>query len=219
MRPARCSVLASGATEVFVPRALPLRLGPVLRFHGYRDLAGVPPEVVAVAQDTLRIAETLVEPRLFWVLRRIEHVGGGTLTLADGPTFHAGGFDRHCAGARHAACLVATAGRALDDRIAALGDGADGMLEAVFLEAAGSVAVQETLKVFRVHLSARAAAEGFRLGPRLGPGYGDWPLTEQPDLFSVFDGSVPVRLTEACVMVPLKSISGLIPLFEATRQP
>ena len=41
----------------------------------------------------------------------------------------------------------------------------------------------------------------------------DWPITEQPKLFSIFgdtEGLVGVRLTDSLLMLPRKSISGIL---------
>src|SRR5437867_2759891 len=81
--------------------------------------------------------------------------------------------------------------------------------EALFLDAAGWLAVEEALRAFRGHLRALVHGPGVRLSPRLGPGYLDWPLAEQALLFRLFDGeTLPVALNEYCVMSPGKSISG-----------
>lgn len=53
---------------------------------------------------------------------------------------------------------------------------------------------------------------------RMAPGAGaeiDWPLTQQKELFSIFGGRnkveelIGVRLTDTCLMVPIKSVSGI----------
>lgn len=53
---------------------------------------------------------------------------------------------------------------------------------------------------------------------RMAPGAGaeiNWPLTQQKELFSIFGGRdkvealIGVRLTDTCLMVPIKSVSGI----------
>ena len=92
----------------------------------------------------------------------------------------------------------------------------DELLEALFVETAGWLAIEDALRKFRGHLTARLRPKGLRLSPRLGPGYVDWPLTEQAEFFPMFRGtSLPVSLSEYCVMTPKKSISGLFGLIPA----
>ncbi len=48
---------------------------------------------------------------------------------------------------------------------------------------------------------------------RMSPGsLASWPLTQQKELFSIFgnvEALIGVKLTESCLMVPLKSVSGI----------
>jgi hypothetical protein len=54
---------------------------------------------------------------------------------------------------------------------------------------------------------------GCRILGRIGPGHGDWPLTDQAALFALFEGApVPVALLDAGLMSPKKSMSGLFGL-------
>jgi hypothetical protein len=135
--------------------------------------------------------------------------------LLDGPTFSGRCFGAHLTQASDAVCFVLTLGPAVDERIGEMASG-DELLEALFLETAGWLAVEDAVRKFRGHLNARLRPKRLRLTPRLGPGYVDWPLTEQPKLFSVFEGApLPVALSEYCVMTPKKSISGLFGLIPA----
>ncbi|MBI4637038.1 MAG: hypothetical protein HY727_11880 [Candidatus Rokubacteria bacterium] len=201
--------------EEFVPSGIRLRLGPILRFQRYRSVEAVAPPILEVAQEMTTLAEKLVDPRVVWLRRPIARVGGDSLTLENGPTFGGRCFSTHLAMAGEAVCFVATIGPALDARAAELTDGND-LLEALFLDTAGWLAIEETLRVFRARLRARVRGEGLRLSPRLGPGYLDWPLGEQASFFPLFDGTpLPVGLSEYCVMTPKKSISGLFGLTPA----
>lgn len=207
-----------GAQE-FVPDPIRLTVFPILRFQGYRTIEQPAPPIRAAAQDMIAAAENLIDPRVAFVRREVERVDPETLTLTDGPTFHGRCFVTHLSHALEAVCFVATLGPALDERVTALAD-ADDLLEAVFLEAAGWLAIEKLLRAFRGHLRARVRPTRQRLSPRLGPGFLDWALTEQPALFSVFRGaSLPVSVSEYCVMTPKKSISGLFGLLPLDSAP
>jgi hypothetical protein len=201
--------------EAFVPDPIGLTVFPILRFQGYRTLEQVGAPIRQVAQEMITVAERLIDPRVAFVRRSIERVDPETLTLVDGPTFRGRCFAMHLSPARDAVCFVGTLGPALDDRATALADAGD-LLEALFLEAAGWLAIEKMLRAFRVHLGARAQPTRQRLSPRLGPGFMDWSLAEQPALFSVFgDAPLPVAVSEYCVMTPKKSVSGLFGLLPA----
>jgi hypothetical protein len=102
---------------------------------------------------------------------------------------------------------VCTAGPALEreerERIA---DGQ--MLEALILDAFGSAAAEAATNAVNAQLCAVAQGWGFRLAPRVSPGYGRWDIEGQPELLGLLDaGAIGVTFTEGLMMVPRKSIS------------
>jgi hypothetical protein len=198
--------------ERFVPGPPTLRLEPILRCLRYRDLDRVAPAIRDVATDMLRLVETLAAPEVVFLTKPIDRVGPDTLRLVDGPTFHGRSFATHLAAAADVVCFLCTIGPAVDQRASELAE-TDALLEALFVETAGWLAIEDALRKFRGHLTARARPKGLRLSPRLGPGYVDWPLTEQSAFFPMFAGTaLPVSLSEYCVMTPKKSVSGLFGL-------
>ena len=75
----------------------------------------------------------------------------------------------------------------------------------------------ELLAAARAHLVAHLT-DRFRLGQtaRMSPGSGDadvWPIEQQRLLFALLEGVTPfigVTLTESCLMIPNKTVSGLL---------
>ena len=59
---------------------------------------------------------------------------------------------------------------------------------------------------------AEAAEEGLYLRPRFSPGYGDLPLSCQPDFCRVLEAekTVGITLTESFLMMPSKSVTAVI---------
>jgi len=103
---------------------------------------------------------------------------------------------------------VATCGRELD----AVTVPADDLIKVYCLDAIKEMAVRNAISYLTDYLTRRYA-----LGQvsRMAPGSGsvdDWPLTQQRPLFSLFgdvEKLIGVRLTDNCLMVPIKSVSGL----------
>ncbi len=184
--------------------------GLILRLQRYRDLEAVSPIVREVAAQMAALAETLVEPRAWRARGRLDGVEpGGTVRLAAGLTFHSRALARKLAQAAEVAIVLLTVGPRLE-RCAQemVRDGQ--LVEGLLLDTAGWVAIDALLGDLRRRLAAEARMQGLRLTGRMAPGFSDWGLEQQRALFSVFDdASVSVRLTEACVMLPLKSVSGL----------
>jgi hypothetical protein len=195
--------------EDFVPDPPKLRLEPILRFQRYRTVEQVAAPILEAAREMIALAEKLADPRFAFVARPIARVTPEGVELRGGPRFSGRCFETHLARAREAVCFVMTLGPALDERIAEMAEG-DELLEALFLDTAGWLAIEDAVRAFRAHLATREPGRACRLSPRLAPGYQDWPLTEQAQLFSAFDGApLPVRLSEYSVMTPKKSLSGL----------
>lgn len=199
-------------SETYLPPRPQLGLEPILRFQRYRDLSQVAAPIREAAEAMTALAMKLAEPQVVFLRRAIDRVDTDSVTLADRPPFHGRCFPTHIASAREVVCFIVTIGPALDMRATEMADGNE-LLEALFLDTAGWLAIEDAVRAFRSHLRGGVRSRRLRLSPRLGPGYLDWPLEEQALLFELFAGeSLPVTLSEYCVMTPKKSISGLFGL-------
>ncbi len=189
----------------------------ILRLQKYRNPEAAPVQVGQAAEAAAALAETLVEPqaRLLRVpVRRVEPEGA--VLLADPIRFQSRALARLLRGATEAILFLLTLGPKLETRAQEL-MGEEQFLEALLLDTAGWVAVDALAKALRGRLLAEARAQGLRLTHRMAPGYADWRLEEQRILFSAFEeDALPIQLTEACVMLPRKSISGVYGLIPAT---
>ena len=96
------------------------------------------------------------------------------------------------------------------------------MLPAITLDAIGTEAVEKTAGKLQDAVGEIARTMGCQATLRYSPGYCDWDITQQKVLFRAIDSvSLGVKLTKSCMMVPEKSISGIIGIgkFEATKPP
>lgn len=195
--------------ERFVPDPPKLRLEPILRFQRYRNLEQVAPAIRDVAKEMLGLVERLAAPEFVFLTKTVDRVGADTLRLVDGPAFHGRCFATHLSAATEVVGFLCTLGPSVDERVGQMAEAGE-LLEALFMESAAWLAIEDALRKFRGYLSGRLRPKARRLSPRLGPGFVDWPLTEQMDFFSMFDGApLPVSLSEYSVMTPKKSVSGL----------
>lgn len=83
---------------------------------------------------------------------------------------------------------------------------------AVIAQAAGAAAIESWCNLFCFRLGDKLKRENAFLRPRFSPGYGDFALFYQRDLFRVLDcpKQIGVSLTESCMMTPSKSVSAVI---------
>lgn len=104
---------------------------------------------------------------------------------------------------------VATCGNEVD----ALGLAAGDFVVQFWLDAIKEMALGVAIRHFREHLKQAYLLEKIS---SMNPGSGDadtWPIEQQKPLFSLFgnvEELIGVQLTESCLMVPNKSVSGII---------
>jgi hypothetical protein len=190
-----------------------LPVDPLLRMQGYRDLARVRPRIRAIATKAAARARDLATPEAYYRRIAIRSCTSEALELANGAeggvTFHSARFAKVFTDCPEVMAFVLTLGPALDAESERLAE-SDDIVDALFLEMAGWLAVEQATKALARHFADEVRED--RLGPtrRLGPGYVDWPLEEQANLFALFaDAALPVQLLESSAMIPKKSRSGL----------
>jgi hypothetical protein len=187
-----------------------------LRILKYRDPARVAPVVQSAADRMASLAEILIEPR-GW-LRRVPVRSvecSGRVRLDHGIEFRSRALARLLGGACEAVLTILTIGPALEQRARDL-FGDDQFMDGLLLDAAGRVAIDALLAHARARLGTEARARGCRLTARLAPGFADWPLDQQRVLCDALrEGDLSVTLTDACMMVPRQSASGVYGLTPA----
>jgi hypothetical protein len=102
--------------------------------------------------------------------------------------------------------FIMTAGPALEAAASSSGD----LLKQYYLEEMANIALENGAAWLADRLKTRWGFPGLA---SMDPGsLEDWPITEQPKLFSIFGDTerlIGVRLTDSMLMVPRKSISGI----------
>lgn len=210
----------------FVPRPPVVHFERILRIQGYSDLSRIRPAIVKAAQDAAQLAPLLCAPRVAYRHVAIRRLSGDTVDLAGGVRLHCAAFARVLAGCSEVVPFVLTLGPQLDARVVDLA-GAGDLLDALLLETAAWLCIEDATRQFRGHVRDAAATRDQRTTSRLGPGYsyriGDstcvWRLEEQVQLFALFGGAeLPVVLMESCAMQPKMSRSGMIGIAPADQR-
>lgn len=204
--------------ERFRPARPDVRAERILRIQGYGDLGKVRPAIRRAAEYAAELAAQLSEPVVCFRRVEVRSLAGPRLELDGGITLQCAAFERLLAGCREAVPFVLTVGPGLDRKVVEFTESGEGLLEALLLETAGWLAIEDATRQFRAAERERAESRGLRITPRLGPGYQyaadggecEWQLTDQPALFRLFgDAPLPVRVLPSCAMLPKISRSGL----------
>lgn len=86
------------------------------------------------------------------------------------------------------------------------------ILKAAVYQAAGAAAVESYANMLNDKLLREVKRKGESLKKRFSPGYGDFPLAYQLDIFRILDVTrkIGISLTDGLLMIPTKSITALI---------
>ena len=119
----------------------------------------------------------------------------------------------HLDGASGCAVMVATAGLGNERELRRLSmlNGLDGML----FDAASSALAEAVADACNAQVVAEAKARGLFAKWRYSPGYGDLPLSLQPDIIRVLgaDKRLGVVATDSHLLIPAKSVTAFVGLF------
>ncbi len=95
----------------------------------------------------------------------------------------------------------------------------DDPLQALFVDAIGSVAVESVADRLEDSILQAASSMDFSCSNRLSPGYCDWNVREQDKLFKILPpGFLGIRLSDSAMMTPIKSVSGVIGVGPGVRR-
>lgn len=193
---------------------VPIDRGEVRRYLGYPRQAAPNRRIDALVEQWIAEAEPLAVPRAAYCVMPIAEKSHRAVRVdtPQGPVEFKGAIGEFLGPIDRLAVFIATAGPRIvqfASEMLASGDTLAGLI----INAVGSERAEAAEFAVTDELKKLAAQEGRALTLPYSPGYCGMALTEQRKLFSVLDGAViGVSLTADCLMVPVKSISGLIGL-------
>ena len=124
---------------------------------------------------------------------------------------------RQLRGGEAFAIFICTAGEEYQryiDRLTEEGD----MVRVFIANALGSVIAEKTADYMERVIQEQIDKLGWHRTNRFSPGYCGWHVSEQQKLFPLFRGATAgVRLTDSSLMMPIKSVSGVIGLGHNVR--
>lgn len=119
---------------------------------------------------------------------------------------------KNLTGCERAVILAATIGRTADRMIKKYS--VINMAKTAVVQAAGAAAIESYVDEVENEIRKSAEERGLYLRPRFSPGYGDFPLDCQKQIFQLLECSkrIGLTLTEGNLMVPTKSVTAVIGL-------
>jgi hypothetical protein len=160
--------------------------------------------------DYVENVHNLIEPSYSCVVRDIKLVQGSRVIIDGSIIFESPVIASLLEQCEKAAVFVVTIGERLEEMAYRLAE--DGLIvQATVLDAIGSVAAEEVAEFVQGKVREIADDQGLAISQRFSPGYCDWDIGQQRRLFWAVGGdSMGIHLTDGCLMIPRKSISGII---------
>lgn len=125
---------------------------------------------------------------------------------------------RQLHGAEAYVLFICTSGMEFEAYQQRLKDAGD-MVRIFIADALGSVIAEKTADRMEDHLQESIDKLGWHHTNRFSPGYCGWHVSQQQRLFPLFQGhSCGVTLTDSSLMVPIKSVSGIVGIGKEVRR-
>lgn len=164
----------------------------------------------ACIDTCLKKAHNLARPEACSVKRRVVSIGRNGVKLDKGIVLKGKKLSLCLKGAGHVRIFLVTIGDGIEHSATSLMHKGE-HLHGYILDRIGSLAVESAAEGAERMFRERYESKGNSVSMRISPGYCDWPVEEQETLCRALDFSrIGVSLTGSFMMVPKKSISGLV---------
>lgn len=115
------------------------------------------------------------------------------------------------------AIFVCSAGKEVSERAKQLSLKGE-LVEGYLIDLLGSVMAEKAMDKIQAFLQDEMKKSGMQISNRYSPGYCDWDVKEQQQLFTFFpENFCRVTLSNSCLMIPTKTVSGMIAIGENVR--
>ncbi len=203
----------SSNPKIHVIRNFPIEINlrAVKRHIGHKPGTDMGKEVESVFDKAVARARALAVPQAMYFIDKIAGHTDDRVELECGFEVKSRQVSRMLRNCREAVLFAATVGS--DAEMEATDLMKSKPTEGMILDAAAGEAADGAVDYVHRSVQKDAHRRKLHLTPRFSPGYGDWPLPAQREIFSCLDPSeIGLELTEACMMVPRKSVTGIFGL-------
>jgi len=193
--------------EVFNSVPISLDLEAVLKRMHVRNKSE---SIVKNVQEMIEMARPIAKPKAVYDVVYVENKNGDSLEIS-GVKFTSRVLRVNLDKVERVFPYVVTCGKELDE----IDIPASDFIKGYYLDQIKETAVILARQYLEDHLKrSYALGQMSRMAPGAGAG-DDWPITQQEGLFSLFGGKakveelIGVKLTDKCLMIPIKSVSGI----------
>jgi len=184
----------------------------ILVQSGYPSAERASSEMQQKVWGTASLALNIINPRCISEIRPLDRVSKEMIEVGPRQIVSArlAYLAAQCGLQGRIAFFCGTLGHAFDIMLKSLQE--TSTVDAFFLDSAGSVLAEHLAELIEENLRLQFGEQNLNSSRRFSPGYCDWETgSGQQVVFSFLDArAIEVRLTESGMMVPIKSISGVV---------
>jgi hypothetical protein len=194
---------------------LPLNKSTILRYLGYRKKQELPAELDAIIDKMIVKIQKIAKPRYHYQVfnLKVDEKSNKVDVLGTKLILTGKKIVKHLRYAKKVALLVATLGIEVERKIRHY-DISDAT-KALIADAVCTDYIEKICDLAEVDLK-KALGNSWYLNRRFSPGYGDLPLSVQPNLLETMQSfrKLGVHLNDNFLMIPMKSVTAIIGLFD-----
>ena len=184
----------------------------VLNRIGYANEYQPSARIMSLVNDYIENYHDLLSPSYSYTIKDVVSVEGSIVTIEGSIQFKSKVIARLLEPCEKVAVFALTVGNYLEKMVAYLAENGL-MLQATVLDAIGSDSAEKLAVFVEDRISKLASLDDLRTSLRFSPGYCDWAISQQKVVFQTLgDDTAGVVLTERSLMIPQKSVSGIIGL-------
>ena len=187
----------------------------VLRYLGYRQQK-IDAELEQTIQRCMARCVEIATPRYRYQTYDSSVGSDGVYLKAAGLLLEGEDLSQHLQGASQVVVMAATLGAAFDQQI--IRAQSRSMTEALILDACGTDYIEKVCDAVCLEIERCARPKGLNVTSRFSPGYGDFPLEQQPALTALLDCPRQIGLTcsPSLILLPRKSVTAVVGLVSHT---
>lgn len=212
-------MITDPATFAFQFEELDIRADILHQMMGYEKPELVPEPVADSIQEAIDLAPSISDIRGGYVISEpVEVSREKKMIMSHGESFYTEKIVTHqLRRSEKFAWFVCTAGEEISKRTRELMKKGD-LINGYAIDVLANAIVETAMDRIQESLETRMNQDRLKITNRYSPGYCNWDIAEQDKLFKAFpDNFLGIALTPSCLMIPIKSVSGIIGIGKEVR--
>lgn len=191
----------------------------IYRLSGIKDYnKPFSPKLEKIIDEKIEQVCHLIDAKSLYLIKDISEINDEKIFFSDTSYLNVKSFRPFMSSIKKIAITLCTLGEPLDKEVDSLNNKGS-YTEALILDIIGSVAVEEVANKINFIICEKAKNYGLETSQRFSPGYGNFDLSEQLNIFNIINAKkIRVSLTNSFMMIPKKSISFCVYLGKLKEQ-